>query len=62
MDLQADILDQMEFTPVIPDDLRMMDHRLFREGPMGLYPEKNAETTPEYEFWRDLRSGAEKET
>ena len=62
VDLQADILDQMEFAPVIPDDLRMMDHRLFREGPMGLDPEKNAETTPEYEFWRDLRSGAEKET
>lgn len=62
VDLQADILDQMEFAPVIPDDLRMMDHRLFREGPMGLEPEKNAETAPEYEFWRDLRSGAEKET
>ena len=62
VDLQADILDQMEFTPVIPDDLRMMDHRLFREGPMGLDPERNTETAPEYEFWRDLRSGAEKET
>ena len=62
VDLQADILDQMEFAPVIPDDLRMMDHRLFREGPMGLDPKKNAETAPEYEFWRDLRSGAEKET
>ena len=61
VDLQKDILDQMEFAPVIPDDLRMMDHRLFREGPMGLDPKKSAETGPEYEFWRDLLPGSEKE-
>lgn len=53
VDLQKDILDQMDFRPVIPDDLRMMDARLFREGPMGLDPTKNAKTA-EYEFWRDL--------
>ncbi len=60
-DLQTDILDQMAFTPVIPDDLRLMDHRLFREGPMGLDPIKNADAAPVYEFWRDLRSAAGQE-
>ena len=35
-DLQRDILDQMEFVPVIPEHVPCMDERLFREGPMGL--------------------------
>ena len=37
-DLQRDILDQMEFAPIIPEELPFMDARLFREGPMGLKP------------------------
>lgn len=36
VDLQKDILDQMEFTPVIADDLKLMDERIFREEKMGL--------------------------
>ncbi len=36
VDLQKDILDQMDFTPVIADDLKLMDERIFREEKMGL--------------------------
>ena len=36
VDLQKDILDQMEFTPAIADDLKPMDARLFQPEPMGL--------------------------
>ncbi len=36
VDLQRDILDQMEFQPVVPEDIPFMDARLFQEGPMGL--------------------------
>ena len=35
-DLRRDILDQMEFAPVVPEEIPFMDARLFREGPMGL--------------------------
>ena len=59
VDLQRDILDQMEFKPVIPEYVRYMDPRLFREGPMGLTPEQMEMLDPEYEFWRDLRPGGE---
>ena len=36
VDLQKDILDQMEFTPAIAEDLKLMDERIFREEKMGL--------------------------
>ncbi len=36
IDLQKDILDQMEFTPAIADDLQLMDERLFKQEKMGL--------------------------
>ena len=36
IDLQKDVLDQMDFTPVIADDLKLMDARIFREEKMGL--------------------------
>lgn len=36
MDLQKDILDQMEFSPVIAPDLKTMDARIFSEKKMGL--------------------------
>ncbi|MGH1461965.1 MAG: acyl CoA:acetate/3-ketoacid CoA transferase [Neptuniibacter sp.] len=36
VDLQKDILDQMDFKPIIDDDLQPMDHRIFRDSPMRL--------------------------
>lgn len=36
IDLQKDVLDQMEFMPLVAENLRLMDERIFREGPMGL--------------------------
>ena len=36
VDLQRDILDKMAFTPIIAEDLKLMDERLFRPEPMGL--------------------------
>lgn len=43
VDLQMDILDQMEFTPLIAEDLKKMDERIFMDQPMGLnFEEKSA--------------------
>lgn len=53
-DLRRDILDQMAFTPVVPTNVRAMDSRLFRDGPMGLTPEWLESPSDDYEFWRDL--------
>lgn len=39
MDLQKDILDQMEFEPIISPDLKTMDERIFWDRPMGLVVE-----------------------
>jgi len=36
VDLERDILDQMEFTPMVPDVVPKMDATIFREEPMGL--------------------------
>ena len=36
MDLERDILTQMDFRPVISNELRMMDDAIFRDAPMGL--------------------------
>jgi len=36
VDLEKDILNQMEFKPLISDELKTMDSRLFREEKMGL--------------------------
>jgi propionate CoA-transferase len=36
VDLQNDILGQMEFRPIVPDEVSTMDEALFREEPMGL--------------------------
>lgn len=58
VDLQRDILDQMDFQPVIPEHVRYMDPRLFRDAPMGLTSEEMSNPTGEYEFWRDLRPGS----
>lgn len=36
VDLQKDILDQMDFKPIVADDLKLMDARIFRDEKMGL--------------------------
>ncbi|MPN42496.1 Acetate CoA-transferase YdiF [bioreactor metagenome] len=36
MDLEKDVLAQMNFKPVIADDLKTMDGRIFRNEIMGL--------------------------
>lgn len=36
VDLQKDVLDQMGFRPIIAEDLKRMDSRIFREEKMGL--------------------------
>lgn len=36
VDLKKDILDQMEFEPEILEPLKVMDKRIYEEGPMGL--------------------------
>ena len=36
VDLQKDILDCMEFTPIISKDLKLMDPKMFTAGPMGM--------------------------
>ena len=40
IDLQTQILDQMAFMPRISEDLKLMDERIFRPGPMGLGQEE----------------------
>ena len=35
VDLQKDVLDQMDFKPIVRD-VKQMDERLFRTEPMGL--------------------------
>jgi propionate CoA-transferase len=36
VDVQKDILDLMDFSPIVPDDLKLMDSRIFEHEPMGL--------------------------
>ena len=36
VDLEKDILQQMGFKPLIAEDLKLMDERIFRDEPMGL--------------------------
>jgi len=36
VDLEKDILALMDFKPIIPKDLKLMDERIFRDEPMGL--------------------------
>lgn len=36
IDLKTQILDQMDFEPIISDDLKLMDPRIFREEKMGI--------------------------
>ncbi|MGB3211192.1 MAG: CoA-transferase [Desulforhopalus sp.] len=43
VDLEKDILDRMDFTPIISESLEIMDRKIFREGPMGLKSELSGE-------------------
>lgn len=36
IDLKRDILDQMEFKPIIPGDIKVMDERIFKDGKMNI--------------------------
>ncbi|MCD8007254.1 MAG: 3-oxoacid CoA-transferase [Oscillospiraceae bacterium] len=36
VDLQKNILEKMDFEPIVSPELRLMDERIFREEPMGL--------------------------
>jgi propionate CoA-transferase len=36
IDLQRDVLDKMEFVPIVAGDLKLMDSRLYCEEKMGL--------------------------
>ncbi len=36
IDLQRDILERMDFVPLMRDEVRFMDERIFRDAPMGL--------------------------
>lgn len=38
VDLQKDVLNQMEFSPIVSKDLKLMDERIFRKERMGLQP------------------------
>ncbi|MDD7363468.1 MAG: CoA-transferase [Peptoniphilus sp.] len=36
VDIHRDILEQMEFEPIVSDDVKTMDPRIFKEGAMGI--------------------------
>ena len=36
VDLEKDILANMDFKPIIADDLKLMDERIFKDALMGL--------------------------
>ncbi len=36
LDMERDVLSQMEFSPRISENLKIMDPRCFRPGPMGI--------------------------
>ena len=36
VNLEKDILAHMDFKPIVSDDLKLMDERIFKDTPMGL--------------------------
>jgi propionate CoA-transferase len=36
VDLEKDVLSKMDFKPILPEEIPLMDERIFREEPMGL--------------------------
>ena len=41
VDLQRDVLDQMDFMPLMPEKPKLMDERIFRDEKMGLRTQEN---------------------
>ena len=39
VDMEKDVLAQMEYRPLIAPKVKLMDARIFKEGPMGIKPE-----------------------
>ena len=39
VDLERDVIAQMGFRPLISDELKLMDERIFRDEPMGIHDE-----------------------
>lgn len=39
IDLKTQVLDLIDFEPVIADDLKLMDERIFYDKPMNIYDE-----------------------
>ena len=37
IDVQTQVLDVIRFRPTVADDLKSMDPRIFRPGPMGIF-------------------------
>jgi propionate CoA-transferase len=50
VDLQSDILDQMEFRPIVPDEVSTMDEALFREEPMGLAERRTIDLEKRFDY------------
>ena len=50
VDLQSDILDQMEFRPIVPDEVSTMDEALFREEPMGLAERRTIDLEQRFDY------------
>lgn len=54
VDLQKDILDQMEFIPIIEDEPTLMDPRLFNLGPMNLQHQGSLPMGHLRQLWHSL--------
>ncbi len=50
IDLQKDILDQMDFKPIMREPIKLMDRRLFQEGPIGLAKARNTLLSDRFTF------------
>lgn len=53
IDLQRDILDQMDFKPILREPIKLMDRRLFQEGPIGLAKTRNTLLSERFTFDSD---------
>ena len=50
VDLQNDILGQMEFRPIVPDEVSVMDEALFREEPIGLAERRTIDLKERFDY------------
>jgi propionate CoA-transferase len=53
IDLQKDILDQMDFKPIMREPIKLMDRRLFQDGPIGLAKTRNTLLSDRFTFDSD---------